>query len=60
MTPLLDAVMQEQELKQGAAITSTTVYSELVPEANTKKNVDNAGVKALKQFHLKTPDAYER
>ena len=34
------------------------MYNELVP-ATTQRDGDNAGVKALKQFHLKDAEAYE-
>ena len=57
---LVEALMNEQEENEraGVPITTTTIYSELVP-AGSAVAVDNAGVKALKQFHLKTPELYD-
>ena len=39
-------------------ITVGSLYSELVPQQQ-KSGQDNPGVKSLKQFHLKKPEAYD-
>ena len=55
--PLISAISEEQK-KPNPGITNETMYEQLVPVKSTTA-ADNPGIKALKTFHLKTPNAYE-
>lgn len=55
-TPLMSAIAEEAK-QPAPGISSETMYETLVP-VKSSTQADNPGVKALKQFHLKTPDCY--
>ena len=47
---------QQEDARVGVPITTDTLYKPLVPAP--QDGGENAGVKSLKQFHLKAPEAY--
>jgi len=61
-TPIVDAIANSSNVP----LTSETVYAALATDAelNQKigqtKPVDNLGVKAMKEFHLKEPACYDK